>query len=436
MANTRIVGGDADERSDFPGAADASSVPPPPEFGLVLDAPPPRVPGQRAFTPMPMPHDPPARRRPWLLVAAGLAVAAGVVGFVLGDLGGRDEQAGDAAPAAPSAAVPVAAPASPAPAPASVTPASGSTPPPPDDAAGSPPAPAVPADPCPSGMAHVTGGKLYMGTDRDVPVLAPARPAHQVEVQPYCIDVHEVTVAEYRECSDLGECKRAHRTSEWPQPDHEGGDDEGSDGEETTRDPSQAAYDELCNESYDDRGDHPVNCVTWQQARHFCEQRGARLPTEAEWELAARGSDGRVYPWGDDEPDAVHMNGCGAECRTWRAARSLDETPVLYEASDRYPGTAPVGSFEAGRTQWGLYDMVGNVFEWTADRYAPYPGAPEPAEAEAEAQPEQVEGRRVIRGGAFNSFLADHADPALRFSQDERAHTHGIGFRCAADVRP
>lgn len=369
-------------------------VPPPPEFGMVLDAPPPRY----ASAPQPVAVSVPApgsgRALPWIVAGVGFAVVAGAIGFLLGG-GGHDETPpSDTSSDLASVAAPASAETTPSPEPVPAV------------------AAAVDDGPCPAGMVKVDGGKMFMGTDRDAAVLAPAHPAHQVEVTPYCIGAHEVTVDEYRSCSEIGECKRAHRTSEWP-------------GSEDT-----PAWNELCNESYDDRGDHPINCVTWAQAKRYCEHVGGRLPTEAEWEMAARGSDGRVYPWGDEAPDRDHMNGCGAECKTWRAAKGLPQTPgLLYAASDKYPGTAPVGSFPAGRTQWGLDDIAGNVFEWTADSYAPYPGA-EPASGSDDGTP-----RRVIRGGAFNSFLPDHADPALRFPQAEGAHTHGIGFRCAADVR-
>ncbi|MEM7159717.1 MAG: SUMF1/EgtB/PvdO family nonheme iron enzyme [Myxococcota bacterium] len=329
------------------------------------------------------------------------AIVAGGIGFVLGGLGGDDEgqaskQAADAS-AAPKAST--------------QAPASNAGD---DGAAKVAAAPPAKESPCPEGMVKIDGGKFFMGTDRDAGILRMARPAHQVEVGPYCMDIYEVRVDDYRSCSDKGECKRAFRESKWP------GSDE-----------SEVAWNDLCNESYDDRGQHPVNCVTWEQSKHYCEQRGARLPTESEWEYAARGSDGRVYPWGDEAPDQRHMNGCGTECRDWRADKELSANPaVLHETNDRYPGTAPVGSFPAGKTQWGLHDIAGNVFEWTADAFEPYPGA--------EKEPEKDGGtpaRRVIRGGAFNSFFADFADPALRFPQVETAHTHGIGFRCAADVR-
>lgn len=392
----------SNHRPDFPDAAHSPSVPPPPEFGMVMDAPPPRdpTPVHAMATAVPAPP----RRSPWVAAVIGFALVAGGVGFFIGNL--DDESPASATTEATTPAEPKAEP--------------------PKTELEPTPEPVAVADnqddgPCPKGMVLIPGGKFFMGTDRDSPTMAPAHPAHQVEVGPFCMGTHEVTVEQYRSCSEKGECKRAHKTSEWPRP---------ADKDEDEWKESIAPYNQLCNEQYDDRGDHPINCISWDQAQQYCKWQGGRLPTEAEWEFAARGSDGRVYPWGDEPPDPERMNGCGAECRTWRAARGLSKTPsVLYDASDKYPGTAPVGSFPAGRTEWGLDDIAGNVFEWTADEYKPYPGAAatEPFEGDVK--------RRVIRGGAFNSFLADHADPALRFPQAQTAHTHGIGFRCAAAAR-
>jgi formylglycine-generating enzyme required for sulfatase activity len=275
-----------------------------------------------------------------------------------------------------------------------------------------------PASPCPDGMVLVEGGDFFMGTDAKTPVLSLARPAHPVKVSAYCIDIDEVTVDEYRNCSVTGKCKRAYRDSTWPQG--------GSDDKEWRA--AMDVHSELCNEQYEDRGDHPINCVDWNQARAFCRRRGGDLPTEAQWEFAARGSDGRVYSWGDAEPTPAHMNGAGPEYVQWRKSKGLPEHGVLYDAEDGFVGTAPVGSFAEGATQYGLRDIAGNVFEWTLDEFRGYDNG----EADSGGGPT----KRVIRGGAFNSFEPQFADPALRFPQDEDAHNHGIGFRCAAEPGP
>ncbi|MEE9384894.1 MAG: bifunctional serine/threonine-protein kinase/formylglycine-generating enzyme family protein [Nannocystaceae bacterium] len=273
-----------------------------------------------------------------------------------------------------------------------------------------------PPSPCPQGMSFVEGGKFFMGSDSEQGVLTAARPAHQVEINPFCLDIYEVNVGEYRACSTRGECKRAFRDSFWPR-----GSMDMDDWKHARK-----ANSKLCNENFADRDSHPINCVTWQQADAFCRFIDKRLPFESEWEFAARGSDGRVYPWGDAVPDHLHMNGCGAECRERRSREALSETPVLHEQDDGFPGTAPVGHFVAGKTAHGLFDMIGNVFEWTSDEFVLYG---------KRKKTKRKSGRRVIRGGAFNSFMATFADPALRFGMDADVHSHGIGFRCAAVPR-
>ena len=135
-----------------------------------------------------------------------------------------------------------------------------------------------------------------------------------------------------------------------------------------------------------------------------------------QWEAAARGPDGRRYPWGDTGPTLSRGNFCGHECRRWKQQRALPGGETMYPERDDYPGIAPVGSFPEGVSPYGALDMAGNVFEWTAEQVRSSDGS----------------SAYVIRGGAFNGFRPEFAAAALRFPQDPAAHTHGIGFRCVS----
>ena len=163
--------------------------------------------------------------------------------------------------------------------------------------------------------------------------------------------------------------------------------------------------------------------IDYQQAESYCRWHGGRLPSDAEWEFAARGVNGRPYPWGSATPGPGLLNACGSECKTWYGSTGLQSVfeGVMYEGSDGYAGTAPVGSFPAGGTPEGIQDLIGNVAEWTSGRVEVYDGEPGGDEVAS----------HIVRGGAFTSSQAALAPPVLRvyLSADER--DRGVGFRCA-----
>ena len=275
------------------------------------------------------------------------------------------------------------------------------------------PAPAAPiATTCADGMVKIPGGRFFMGTD-DKNAPAFERPAHQVTLAPFCIDKHEANTGDYRDCSDHGECKRASDTNDW----------------DGITDVERKAYDPLCNvRDVALKQKHPINCVDWEDAVQFCRSRGKRLPTEAEWEYAARGPDGRAYPWGDEAPSAQLLNACGKECVAWGKKNGV-KLEAMYASDDGWAATAPVGSFPNGASRYGVEDVVGNVWEWVADWYAEYTDV----EDVDPAGPERGD-KRVIRGGAWNGQYASWVRPTFRYRDAPNKKSHGIGFRCAKSL--
>jgi len=262
-------------------------------------------------------------------------------------------------------------------------------------------------------MVYIPAGQFFMGSDEGLPM---EKPAHNVKLSPFCIGVHEVTTEQYLACSDLGKCKRASAVNQW----------------EGITAADRKTYDPLCNvvdPEKSGRLQHPINCVDWERADIYCRATAGRLPTEAEWEFAARGPDGRLYPWGDDPPSSKYLNACGPECVAWGKAHRVEEK-AMYTTNDGWPNTAPVGSFPEGKSRFGLMDVVGNVWEWVADWYAPYTDAPA---VDPHGPPNGK--ARVMRGGAWNGAEPSWVRPSFRYRNDPASSSHGVGFRCAADPR-
>ncbi|HEC22830.1 MAG TPA: hypothetical protein ENI95_07925 [Chloroflexi bacterium] len=238
-------------------------------------------------------------------------------------------------------------------------------------------------------MVYVPGGSFTMGGGA-------AGPAHTVTLSPYYIDRYEVTNARWAACVEAGACALPAETT---------------------------TYDGTPYFGIAEFDDYPVIYINWAAADAYCRWRGARLPTEAEWEMAARWNPetGEVtaYPWGD-EWDATRLNYCDAGCLL------TEYRDLSYD--DGWPQVAPVGSFPEGSSPVGALDMAGNVAEWVADWFAPDYYALSPQEDPPGPESGTL---RVVRGGSWGigSPALLRATTRSRFSPD--SENAGLGVRCA-----
>lgn len=232
------------------------------------------------------------------------------------------------------------------------------------------------------GMALVAAGEFSMGLDVDrvkkvvgslggmVKYHDSATPAHKVNVDAFYIDKHEITNEAYKKFIEAAEYR------------------------------IPLSWEDAGGDIPQGKEKYPVIYVSWEDAVAYCEWTGKRLPTEAEWEKAARGTDGRLFPWGN----------------------KFSKKKLNYNKS-RKRGTTKVGSYPKGASPYGCLDMAGNVWEWTADNYLPYPGN----KYEDEFYGKE---RYVLRGGSYLDARYD-AVATMRSKFTPVTDDENVGFRCA-----
>jgi formylglycine-generating enzyme required for sulfatase activity len=218
-------------------------------------------------------------------------------------------------------------------------------------------------------MVRIPSGTFLMGSNDGK---SNEKPVHEVTVHAFDIDVTEVTVDAYRQCQCAGFC-------------------------------SEPRSGEECNWRQSDRGKHPINCVDWHQAQSYCVHVGKSLPTEEQWEYAARGTDGRRFPWKNGAPG-------GQACWSGKG----NDLGLGERRS-----TCAVGSYPAGDSPFGAHDMAGNVWEWTDSGYSENYGKP------------REEYRFVLRGGGWDFGNPSDLRAASRHGFEYSMRLSNIGFRCA-----
>jgi formylglycine-generating enzyme required for sulfatase activity len=174
--------------------------------------------------------------------------------------------------------------------------------------------------------------------------------------------------------------------------------------------------------------EHPVNCVTFDEAVKFCASLGKRLPSEFEYELAERGPTARPFPWGDVPPTPKHVNACDASCVREEAKRGSNFTSLWADTGgdDGWPFTAPVATYPEGASPYGVLDLSGNVEEWVADYWGPIAATPAPA-------PSGTYQDHVVRGGSWDLGSIDAFASTRRSAAGKDTRTSWLGFRCARD---
>jgi formylglycine-generating enzyme required for sulfatase activity len=247
-------------------------------------------------------------------------------------------------------------------------------------------------------MAAIPAGRFVVGATKKEGV-----------VRSFCLDITEVTLDDYAKCVGDAKCTEPVHTD--PNPDGHWG----------IQTDAQSDVAGACNWHHRaERGRHPVNCLDFEQATTYCRAIGRRLPTDDEWEWAARGGErGSRYPWGDSSPSASLVNACGRECTTAMQKLGYNWPTPIYDGDDGFAMTAPVGSFPKGANPWGVLDLVGNVAEWTAST----------SEWKEASGPVKTAG---ARGGTWMALEVPDLDIARPGAAPQTHRFSNLGFRCAA----
>jgi formylglycine-generating enzyme required for sulfatase activity len=250
---------------------------------------------------------------------------------------------------------------------------------------------------------RVPGGTFLMGaqaTDPKAPghdpdALPEEAPVHEVTLGPYWISRDEFGLSAYGACLDAGAC--------------------------LTEDAATGGY----SNRGSGRNDHPINAITWEGARRACAWLGGRLPTEAEWELAARGLDGRRWPWGSTPGCGVALDRHSPEAQ----GRDPGADSTMRTDVCSMDGTSP-NNDTRGRSPWGVRALAGSVWEWVEDAYAPYPeGAVSDPRGPSEGD------QRVIRGGGWTSETPAELRATVRAGMSPDEQVSDVGFRCVWGAR-
>lgn len=239
---------------------------------------------------------------------------------------------------------------------------------------------------CPAEMVYVPAGNFIMGCSaiEDKECQSNEEPIHKIYLDAFCVDKLEATVSQYAQCIKSGKCSVP--------------------GTKYNLDSDK------CNWGKSDKMNHPINCIDWNQSDEYCKYQGEQLPTEAQWEKSARGTDGRKFPWGDEPPNCEYAvmadngQGCGHN-ETW-----------------------PVGSKPKGASPYGALDMAGNVWEWVQDwhdkdyyRKSPTQNPTGPAAGK----------EKILRGGGWPYDATSQRTTRRHTSKPDNGSTRR-GVRCAA----